>query len=234
MSPRRDHSWPSARIQVSSAAEVLTDCGWVVPQGGQALHPRVRPRLAGPGKGRGAAASARHGGGRHDFRRTRKPGPVATTRGFCIFDRKCREPEHVQSFPVFFFNSKSKHPRSHTTYINATLRTKERDPRGPREGPESRGKSSSDRRSPCGCWDSSPARLASGRARSDLNRSLGTLTPGMRLTSGHRQQRLDRRSLTHRALEEKLPDGLAKQFLTKTTRTRQAAGQRGATSSGCN
>lgn len=134
----------------------------------------------------------------------------------------------------FFFNSKSKHPRSHTTYINVTLGTKERDPRGPREGPESRGKSSSDRRSPCGCWDSSPARLASGRARSDLNRSLGTLTPGMRLTSGHRQQRLDRRSLTHRALEEKLPDGLAKQFLTKTTRTRQAAGQRGATSSGCN
>lgn len=153
---------------------------------------------------------------------------------FLLFDHKCREPEHVQSFPVFFFNSKSKHPRSHTTYMNATLRTKERDPRGPREGPESRGKSSSDRRSPCGCWDSSPARLASGRARSDLNRSLGTLTPGMRLTSGHRQQRLDRRSLTHRALEEKLPDGLAKQFLTKTTRTRQAAGQRGATSSGCN
>lgn len=53
LSPRRDHSWPSARIQVSSAAEVLTDCGRVVPQGGQALHPRVRPRLAGPGKGRG-------------------------------------------------------------------------------------------------------------------------------------------------------------------------------------
>lgn len=52
---------------MSSAAEVLTDCGRVVPQGGQALHPRVRPRLAGPGKGRGAAASARHGGGRHDF-----------------------------------------------------------------------------------------------------------------------------------------------------------------------
>lgn len=83
LSPRRDHSWPSASTQVSSAAEILTDCGRVVPQGGQALHPRVRPRLAGPGKGRGAAASARHGGGRHDFRRTRKPGPVATTRGFC-------------------------------------------------------------------------------------------------------------------------------------------------------
>lgn len=220
---------------MSSAAEVLTDCGWVVPQRGQALHPRVRPRLAGPGKGRGAAASARHGGGRHDFSDAHaSPGQSRphVVSAFLIVNAVGRSTFSLSQ--CFFFNSKSKHPRSHTTYINATLRTKERDPRGPREGPESRGKSSSDRRSPCGCWDSSPAGLASGRARSDLNRSLGTLTPGMRLTSGHRQQRLDRRSLTHRALEEKLPDGLAKQFLTKTTRTRQAAGQRGATSSGCN
>lgn len=234
MSPRRDHSWPSASTQVSSGAEILTDCGRVVPQGGEALHPRVRPHLAGPGKGRGPRPRHATEAADMTFPMHTQARAIQDHTWFLLFDRKCRGLEHVQSFPVFFFNSKSKHPRSHTTYINVTLRTKERDPQGPREGPESRGKSSSDRRSPCGCWDSSPAGLASGRARSDLNRSLGTLTPGMRLTSGHRQQRLDRRSLTHRALEEKLPDGLAKQFLTKTTRTRQAAGQRGATSSGCN